>query len=128
MNIADDTPNAAAIVEGRYDIKILDQALAEKPNRMRYLFSAAMVNHKPYSEIASRAWRERADGLNRSQQCVFLGEGTASQHVKLLSDHPVECCQISTYGICSSPQRLRFLPDVLDDLRNVCRQSVMIEH
>jgi RNA polymerase sigma-70 factor, ECF subfamily len=53
LNVADDSPTAATIVEGRQDIEILDCALQELSPRVRHIFSAAMVKHQSDSEIAA---------------------------------------------------------------------------
>ncbi len=53
LDIPDDAPDAAAIMEGRQDIEALDRALAELPVRARHVFTAAVVNKLPDHEIAA---------------------------------------------------------------------------
>lgn len=53
LDIPDEAPDAAAIVEGRQDIEALDRALAELPPRARQVFMAAVVRKLPDHEIAT---------------------------------------------------------------------------
>lgn len=52
LDVPDEAPDTAAIVEGRQDIEALDRALAELPLRVRQVFMAAAVNKLPDHEIA----------------------------------------------------------------------------
>lgn len=54
LDIPDDTPDAATVLEGRQDIEALDRALAELPTRARQVFMAAVVKKLPDHEIAER--------------------------------------------------------------------------
>jgi len=54
LDIPDESPDAAAIVEGRQDIQALDLALAELPSRARQVFMAAVVRKMPDHEIAAQ--------------------------------------------------------------------------
>ncbi|MGT2504599.1 RNA polymerase sigma factor [Bradyrhizobium guangxiense] len=54
LDIPDDAPDAAAIMEGRQDIEALDRALAELPVRARQVFVAAVVKKQPDHEIAAQ--------------------------------------------------------------------------
>ena len=54
LDIPDDAPDAAAVVEGRQDIEALDRALAELPARARQVFIAAVVKKQPDHEIAAQ--------------------------------------------------------------------------
>lgn len=53
LDIPDDAPDAASILEGRQDVEALDRALAELPIRCRKVFMAAMVQKLPDQEIAT---------------------------------------------------------------------------
>lgn len=53
LDIPDEAPDAAAIMEGRQDIEALDRALAELPVRARQVFMAAVVKKQPDHEIAA---------------------------------------------------------------------------
>ncbi len=52
--IPDDGPDPSAITESRFELKELDKALSELPERRREVFIAAHVEQIPHSEIAAR--------------------------------------------------------------------------
>ncbi len=53
MEIPDEAPDAAAILEGRQEIEALERALAELPGRCRQVFMKAVVQKLPDQEIAA---------------------------------------------------------------------------
>ena len=54
MDLADDGPGPAAVVESRIELKEFEKALAELPLRRRDVFIAAHLEHLPHREIAGR--------------------------------------------------------------------------
>lgn len=72
LDIPDDAPDAAAVVEGRQDIEALDRALAELPARARQVFMAAVVKKLPDHEIAAQ--------LNVSIRTVEIDLRNALKH------------------------------------------------
>ena len=54
LEIPDETPDAAAILEGRQEIEALGRALAELPIRCRKVFMAAVVQKLPDQQIAAQ--------------------------------------------------------------------------
>jgi RNA polymerase sigma-70 factor (ECF subfamily) len=53
-SVADDRPDPSAIAESRFELKELEKALAELPQRRRAVFIAAHVEQLSHSEIATR--------------------------------------------------------------------------
>jgi RNA polymerase sigma-70 factor (ECF subfamily) len=53
-DIPDDRPDPSMVVEGRLDLRDLNKALAELPERRRAAFLAAHIEQIPHSEIAGR--------------------------------------------------------------------------
>lgn len=53
LQIADEAPDAATILEGRQEMEALQRALAELPPRSRAIFKAAVVEKLPDQEIAT---------------------------------------------------------------------------
>lgn len=53
MEIPDESPDAAEILEGRQEIEALDRALSELPARSRQVFMKAVVQKLPDQEIAT---------------------------------------------------------------------------
>jgi RNA polymerase sigma-70 factor (ECF subfamily) len=53
LEIPDEAPDAASILEGRQEVEALDKALAELPDRCRKVFMAAVVQKLPDQEIAT---------------------------------------------------------------------------
>jgi RNA polymerase sigma factor (sigma-70 family) len=54
LEIPDDAPDAAAIVEGYSEMATLRQALAELPARCREIFVLARIDGLPHRDIAAR--------------------------------------------------------------------------
>ena len=54
LDIPDESPDAASILEGRQDIEALQRALAELPTRTRAVFMAAVVKKMPDHAIATQ--------------------------------------------------------------------------
>jgi RNA polymerase sigma factor (sigma-70 family) len=54
LEVADEAPDPARIVEARSEIEALKAALAELPPRRREIFLAAWVEEVPHQEIAKR--------------------------------------------------------------------------
>ncbi len=54
LEIADDTPGPAAIVESRLTLAILTEALAELPEQCRAVFVAARLDDTPHLAIAKQ--------------------------------------------------------------------------
>ncbi len=53
-DIPDERPDPSMIVEGRLELKDLEKALAELPDRRRQVFIAAHIEQLPHCEIADR--------------------------------------------------------------------------
>ena len=54
MDIPDEGPDPSMIAEGRIELKELEKALAELPDRRRNVFISAHLDLLPHSEIARR--------------------------------------------------------------------------
>ncbi len=54
LDLPDDTPDPARIVEARSELEALERALAEMPERRRAIFKAALLDKVPRREIAKR--------------------------------------------------------------------------
>ena len=52
LDVADDSPSPAQAVEAQSEVEALVQVLAELPTRSRQIFEAALVNNRPYAQIA----------------------------------------------------------------------------
>lgn len=54
LDIADETPDPARIVEARSELLALERALLEMPERRRAIFRAVLLEKQPRSELAKR--------------------------------------------------------------------------
>jgi RNA polymerase sigma factor (sigma-70 family) len=54
LDIADDAPSPAQIIEDRSEIAALKHAIAEMPPRRREIFMAARMESQPHKDIAAR--------------------------------------------------------------------------
>ncbi|MTD92730.1 sigma-70 family RNA polymerase sigma factor [Hyphomicrobium sp. xq] len=54
LDFADDAPDPARIVEGRSELRALERAIAEMPERRRAIFQAVLVEKTPRRELAKR--------------------------------------------------------------------------
>jgi RNA polymerase sigma-70 factor (ECF subfamily) len=54
LDIPDERPDAARVIEGRSDIDLLRRAIAELPERRRYVLLLSRVEDLPHREIAKR--------------------------------------------------------------------------
>lgn len=54
LNVADEAPDPARVAEARSELRALEQALAELPERRRTIFIAVLVEDVPRRELARR--------------------------------------------------------------------------
>lgn len=54
LHVADESPDPARVAEARSDLKILELAFAELPERRRDIFKAVMLDNIPRRDIAKR--------------------------------------------------------------------------
>lgn len=54
LDVADDAPDPARAAEARSDLRVLEQALSELPERRRAIFKAALLDEIPRREIAKK--------------------------------------------------------------------------
>lgn len=54
LEVADEAPDPARAAEARSDLRLLEQALAELPERRRAIFKAALLDETPRREIAKK--------------------------------------------------------------------------
>jgi RNA polymerase sigma-70 factor (ECF subfamily) len=54
LNVPDDRPNAARVIEGRSELALLRRAIAELPERRRRVLLLSRIEDLPHREIANR--------------------------------------------------------------------------
>lgn len=54
LDFADDAPDPARIVEGRSELRALERAISELPERRRLIFKAVLIDKTPRRELAKR--------------------------------------------------------------------------
>ncbi len=54
LDIADDTPDPAQVIEARSELLVLEHALLEMPKHRRTIFKAVLIEKTPRSELARR--------------------------------------------------------------------------
>jgi RNA polymerase sigma-70 factor (ECF subfamily) len=54
LEVEDETPDASRVVEARSELRALERALAELPERRRLIFKAVLLDNIPRSELAKR--------------------------------------------------------------------------
>ncbi|WP_174263724.1 RNA polymerase sigma factor [Hyphomicrobium sp. CS1BSMeth3] len=88
LNVADDAPDPERTAEAKSELRALEQALAELPERRRAIFVAALVENVPRRDLARRynisvrtvdfeVQRALEHGLRRLQESRDAGFGSA---------------------------------------------------
>jgi RNA polymerase sigma-70 factor (ECF subfamily) len=54
FDIPDETPDAFRVVEARSELRALERAMAELPERRRLIFKAVLMHNTPRQELAKR--------------------------------------------------------------------------
>ncbi len=72
FEMADETPDASRVVEARSELRSLERAMAELPERRRLIFKAVLLDNTPRQELAKRfGITQRSVDLEVSRALAF---------------------------------------------------------
>ncbi|WP_426425293.1 RNA polymerase sigma factor [Bradyrhizobium genosp. A] len=81
FDLADDAPDASRVVEARSELRALERAMAELPERRRLIFKAVLVDNVPRQELAKRfGITQRSVDLEVNRALTF-----GARHLRSLS-------------------------------------------